>query len=137
MRRILSIAFVTGLCVVPSVVARAQAQAPPPTEQTAAPPAAATAPAAGEESAHSLFEPTWHEFLFGGRFSSVEGDPARFQRYQDLRDGLLFTGARYAFEQPQGEWSFRGLADNVGWRDQRYFADYERTGRFVVSGTWD
>ena len=28
-------------------------------------------------------------------------------------------------------------ADNVGYRDQRYFADYERTGRFVISGSWE
>ena len=25
----------------------------------------------------------------------------------------------------------------LGYRDQRYFADYERTGRFVISGLWD
>ena len=31
----------------------------------------------------------------------------------------------------------RVAADNVGWRDQRYSASYERTGRFVVSGLWD
>jgi Putative outer membrane beta-barrel porin, MtrB/PioB len=28
-------------------------------------------------------------------------------------------------------------ADNVGWRDQRFFGTYERTGRFVISGLWD
>ena len=41
----------------------------------------------------SLFEPTWRQFQIGGRFTSVDGDPARFQRYQDLRDGVLFTDA--------------------------------------------
>ena len=58
---------------------------------------------------------------FGGRWSSVSGDPARFQRYQDLRDGVLFTDARFAREDPDGNWLFRAAADNVGWRDQRYF----------------
>ncbi|MGH9147577.1 MAG: MtrB/PioB family outer membrane beta-barrel protein, partial [Vicinamibacterales bacterium] len=60
-----------------------------------------------------------------------------WQRYQDLRDGLLFTDLRYAREGPAGNWLFRAGADNVGWRDQRYFADYERTGRFVISGMFD
>jgi len=86
---------------------------------------------------HGLFDQTWHQFQFGARLNSIEGDPARFQRYQDMRDGALFTDARYAREAPEGDWLFRGAADNVGWRDQRYFADYERTGRFRVSGRWD
>jgi MtrB/PioB family decaheme-associated outer membrane protein len=146
MRRIALIPFVTGLCCcLAPVPVRAQAAGPTSAApQTAAPqpaqapaPAAAATPAAATETGRSLFEPTWHEFLVGGRFSSVDGDPARFQRYQDVRDGILFSGARYAVDQPQGDWSFRALADNVGWRDQHYFADYERPGRFVVSGTWD
>jgi MtrB/PioB family decaheme-associated outer membrane protein len=89
------------------------------------------------ESAGSLFDQTWHQFEFGGRATSVSGDPARFQRYQDLGSGVLFDAARYAREDPDGSWRFRAAADNVGWRDQRYFANYEKTGRFVVAGTWD
>src|SRR5262245_57798154 len=49
----------------------------------------------GPDITRGLFEPTWHQFQIGGRFSSVDGDPARWQRYQDLRDGVLFTDARY------------------------------------------
>ena len=85
----------------------------------------------------SLFEPTWRQFQIGGRLSSVSGDPARWQRYQDLRDGVSFTDARYEKEGPEGAWLFHAAADNLGYRDQRYFADYERTGRFVISGLWD
>ena len=33
-------------------------------------------------------------------------------------------------ESPEGDWLLRAAADNVGYRDQRYFADYQRTGRF-------
>jgi MtrB/PioB family decaheme-associated outer membrane protein len=99
---------------------------------------AATAPAEAEpEVLPSLFEPTWHQFMFGGRWSDVSGDPARWQRYQDLRDGVLFRDARFAREDPDGLWLFRAMADNVGYRDQRFFATYERTGRFVISGLWD
>jgi MtrB/PioB family decaheme-associated outer membrane protein len=73
----------------------------------------------------------------GGRFSSIDGDPARFQRYQDIRDGVLFTDARYARDDPGGAWLFRAAADNLGWRDGRYVAEYQRTGRFVISGMFD
>jgi MtrB/PioB family decaheme-associated outer membrane protein len=101
----------------------------------------AQAPAAGgpsdPEIVRGLFEPTWNQFQFGGRLSSVDGDPARWQRYQDLRDGVVFTDARYAREDVSGNWLFRSSADNIGYRDQRYFATYERTGRFVVSGLWN
>ena len=143
MRRIAPTPFLTGLCCLATVAVYAQTPAPTapaaPPQKAAAPdkPAAAEKPAAEPETQRSLFEPTWREFLIGGRFSNVDGDPARFQRYQDIRDGLLFSGARYAVDHPQGDYSFRALADNVGWRDQRFFADYDRPGRFIVSGNWD
>ena len=99
--------------------------------------AAQTPPAASPEPTGSLFDQTWHQFELGGRFSSINGDPARFQRYQDLRDGVLFTNARYGKEDPGGKWLFHSGADNVGWRDQRYFADYQRVGRLKISGLWN
>jgi MtrB/PioB family decaheme-associated outer membrane protein len=105
---------------------------PPATPQPPAP----AAPDAAAEITRSLFEPTWHQFAIGGRLSSVSGDPARFQRYEDIRDGILFTDARVAREDPAGAWFVRAAADNVGWRDQRFFGDYERPGRFVISGLW-
>jgi MtrB/PioB family decaheme-associated outer membrane protein len=118
-----------GLAIPPVVCAQ-----PPASGQ----PAAAPAPAAADaEPTRSLFEPEERQFELGARFSSLAGDPARWQRYQDLGDGVLFTNARYAREGPEGGWLFRAAADNVGWRDQRYSALYEQTGRFVVSGLWD
>ncbi len=108
-----------------------QASSPSPTQE------AAETPASDAEPSGSLFDPTWNQFFLGGRWSSVSGDPARWQRYQDLRDGLLFRDARFARENPDGIWRFQAGADNVGYRDQRFFANYERTGRFVVSGLWD
>jgi MtrB/PioB family decaheme-associated outer membrane protein len=100
-------------------------------------PAAPAAADAAEAAPRSLFEQTWRQFQFGGRFSSIDGDPARFQRYGDFRDGVLFTDARYAGEDPDGNYAFHTAVDNLGWRDQRFFGDYERPGRFVVSGLWD
>src|SRR3954467_4148 len=137
--------FVAGATAGPSSTADDQAKPPaaPPGTAGQPPPAPATAAqapapaAAAAETTHSLFDQTWHEFQFGARLTNIDGDPARFQRYQDVRDGVLFTDARYANEAPAGDWSFRAAADNVGWRDQRYFTDYQRTGRFTVSGLWD
>ncbi len=124
--------------------AAALAQATPPPSSTPPPAGAqaeqaapAQAPEPEADAPRSLFEPTWRQFDFGGRVSSVSGDPARWQRYQDFRDGVLFTNARFEHEDPNGAWLFHLGADNVGYHDQRYFADYERTGRFVISGLWD
>jgi MtrB/PioB family decaheme-associated outer membrane protein len=108
----------------------AQPTAPPTgTAQTAA----QTGPLA--EDSRSLFAPRWNMFQLSGRLSSITGDPARWQRYEDIRDGLLFTTARWLRETP--EWNLNAGADNLGWRDQRYFGNYERTGLFKIHGFWD
>ena len=82
-------------------VSSAAVPSPPPINQAApsaqaapAPPAAATGPL-GEEGFGSLFAPRWNMFQLAGRVSSIDGDAARYQRYEDLRDGLLFTGAKF------------------------------------------
>ena len=98
-------------------------------------PAQPAAPDPLAEGATSLFAPRWNMFQLSGRFSSVAGDPARWQRYQDLRDGLLLTEGRAAARNPGLDGTFG--ADNIGWRDQRYFGSYERVGLFKISGLWD
>ena len=137
MRRLLRIHVTCWLALAAPAAALGQtasssAQTPAPA-QTQAPAAASPTP----ETPRSLFDPTPRQFQIGGRFSSVDGDPARWQRYQDLRDGVLFTDARYAHDDAAGNWLFRATADNVGYRDQRYSANYQRTGAFVISGLWD
>jgi len=134
MRRFVPIDLICGLVVGLVMSSAASAQI---ASQQQTPPQQQPTPAPSTETQRSLFEQTWRQFQIGGRISSVSGDPARWQRYQDLRDGLLFTDARYAREDPGGLWLFRGGADNVGFRDQRFFGEYEQTGRFVVSGLWD
>ncbi len=113
--------------------ALAQAGAPPPA--TPAQPAAAS-PTAVDDTSRSLFELTDRELFIGGRVTGIDGDPARFQRYQDLRDGLLFSGLRYSFAPPDGAYTFRARANNLGWRDQEYFADYNRAGKLSVTGAY-
>ncbi len=104
----------------------------PPTTQTPAPPAA---PAAADAS-RSLFEPTAREFLIGGRITSVDGDPARYQRYQDQRDGLLFSNFRYSVAKPDGTWDFHARAENVGYRDQEFMGSFNRIGKLSLTGIW-
>ena len=99
-----------GLVGPPAAYAQNAVQAQPPSKPPADAPAkpqeAAAAPAAdaAEEGTRSLFAQTWRQFQFGGRVSSISGDPARFQRYGDFRDGVLFTDMRYGGEHPDGNY---------------------------------
>jgi len=103
------------------------------TAQTPNAPAAPAGPLTDDTK--SLFSPSWNSLQILGRLSSVSGDPARWQRYQDLRDGLLFTAART--ERATADFNVSAAADNVGWRDQRYVGSYERIGLFTLTGLWD
>ena len=118
--------------------ALAQGAAQPPAQPSTQAPAQPAAPAAADASdaSRSLFEPTSREFLLGGRVTSVDGDPARYQRYQDQRDGLLFSNFRYSFAQPDGTWDFDARAENVGYRDQEFMGSYGRIGKLSLSGSW-
>jgi MtrB/PioB family decaheme-associated outer membrane protein len=98
--------------------------------------AAVQVPAAAGDRGVSLFDPIWNQFELSGRWTSVEGDAARFQRFQDKRSGLLFTSARYSRDWSDGR-TLQATADNTGFRDQRYFGSYEQPGRLVISGLWD
>ena len=132
MRRLSFISIVLLAAVAAPQRAFAQAATTPPS-QTPAQPAAAS-PTGGDDTSRSLFAVTDRELFIGGRVSSIDGDPARYQRYQDMRDGLLFSGFRYSFAQPDGTYDFRARANNVGYRDQEYFATYNRAGKLSVTG---
>ena len=134
--RTFTAALILSLVLLPSAAVSGQQPTPKPTP-TPAPAPATPAAAAPAEDTRSLFEPTSRQFQIGGRLSSVEGDPARWQRYRDLRDGLLFTNARYEREWAETGQRFQVAADNVGWRDGRYLGMLERAGRFTVTGSWD
>jgi hypothetical protein len=53
----------------------------------------------------------------GGRFTSTDGDEARYERYRDLRDGV---NANFLYKKETGSWTFDLLARNIGYRDGRY-----------------
>jgi MtrB/PioB family decaheme-associated outer membrane protein len=72
---------------------------------------------------------------FGGRFSDINGDPARYQRYRDLRDGPFAKSI--TVNRRTADWTVFASAENVGYRDQRYFAEYRNVGKLQVSFLWD
>jgi MtrB/PioB family decaheme-associated outer membrane protein len=72
---------------------------------------------------------------FGGRFISIDGDEARFQRYRDLTPGALGSNAIYGHRTE--DWAIEARAWNVGYRDQKYTVDYTRVGRLTAAFTWD
>ncbi|HEY6509651.1 MAG TPA: MtrB/PioB family outer membrane beta-barrel protein [Vicinamibacterales bacterium] len=86
-------------------------------------------------TAPGLFAPAWNQLEMAVRATHVTGDAARFQRFQDMRSGPLFTGARYAREI--GGRAIQAGADNVGYRDQRYFGTLVQPGAWTLAAHWD
>jgi MtrB/PioB family decaheme-associated outer membrane protein len=74
---------------------------------------------------------------FSLRGTSFDGnsDPARFQRYRDLRDGGTVDALRYF--KDTDSYAFRAQADHVGYRDQRYYAAYNGFGKVKASFEWN
>ena len=88
---------------------------------------AAPAPAADEPTGAPL-DVNLRSVDFGVRITDVSGDEARYNRYQDKRTGPVVQGFRYTSENQDRLW--RAEADNIGYRDQRYSANFEQFGRF-------
>ena len=106
--------------------------------QPPAPPAAAApAPeAARRRHRQPLRADVGTELTFGGRWNSISGDAARFQRYQDHRDGVLRRRMRVPRREPVGA----GCSSSARTTSATAISaspDYERTGRFAMSGLWD
>jgi MtrB/PioB family decaheme-associated outer membrane protein len=103
----------------------APAQTPPPGQQ---PPPTPTTPAAP-------LSPRVGSVDFGVRVNSRSGDPARFQEFRDLRNGATLNRLRYTRDRET--WVFSAAADNVGYRDQRYAAQFDRFGTLRASFEWN
>jgi MtrB/PioB family decaheme-associated outer membrane protein len=74
---------------------------------------------------------------FGLRGSSFadNSDKARFQRYQDLRDGGFLDKIR--FRKTTDAYVFTAQADHVGYRDQRFSGAYNNYGKVKASFEWN
>lgn len=72
---------------------------------------------------------------FGVRGSVLSGDPARYQRFRDLGDGLYLE--RFRLSRARDRWLLELAADHAGREDQRYRAQYTRFGALKLSFMWD
>src|SRR5215208_753101 len=70
---------------------------------------------------------------FGARAGTTDGDEARYERYQDLRNGAF---SRIQFGRVTDQAVLNLGASNVGYRDQNYYANYNN-GRSRISGFFD
>lgn len=57
----------------------------------------------------------------GGRFTSTDGDEARYERYQDLRNG---ANVNILYNRTTENWTFDLSASNIGYRDGNYVANF-------------
>jgi MtrB/PioB family decaheme-associated outer membrane protein len=79
--------------------------------------------------------PTIGRVDFGFRGDSLTGDEARYNRFRDLREGAYLD--QFRFNKENGTWLFAASANNVGYRDQRYFAKFASIGKLKASFAWD
>ena len=95
-----------------------------------------TKPAAAQTTATpaSSFTPKLGWIDFGYRGDSMSGDEARYNRYRDLRDGATLNTFQLQKETEANY--FFARAENVGYRDQRYSANYQNIGRLKASFDW-
>jgi MtrB/PioB family decaheme-associated outer membrane protein len=118
-----TIIFVLGaLAVTLPAVTSAQSTLPVPTESR-------------EITAAAFSGRVFGDIEFGGRFSDINGDPARYQRYRDLRDGPFADNI--TFNRRSADWTIFASANHIGYRDQRYFVEYRNVGKLQVSFLWD
>lgn len=114
-----------ALLLASAAPAQAQQQPSPSTSQAAAQQTATPA---------SSFTPKFGWFDFGYRGDSVSGDEARYNRYRDLRDGATLN--MFQMKKETDTNYFFANAENVGYRDQRYSANYQNFGRLKASFDW-
>ncbi len=71
----------------------------------------------------------------GFRGTTVDGDSARYYRFKDWRDGGFVE--RFRFEKVTDASLWHAEANNVGYRDQRYFAEYQAIGKIKANAEWN
>lgn len=93
--------------------------------------ATAAVPAAAAE-----FGPTNQiEFGLRGTVFGAGSDKARFQRYQDFRDGGTIDRFRWA--KSTDGYVFKAEADHLGYHDQRFLGSYNNYGKVKASFEWN
>ena len=69
----------------------------------------------------------------GGRFTDVDGDEARYERYRDLQNGV---DANFLFGKETTSWTFDFLAKNIGYDDGRYVLNF-KSSKWKITALFD
>src|SRR5262249_32559377 len=75
------------------------------------------------------------DFGIRGTFFADGSDAARFQRYQDFRDGGTID--RFRFGKTTDRYVLKLEGDHVGYRDQRFAAAYHNYGNLKATFEWN
>lgn len=75
------------------------------------------------------------DFGIRGTAYGENSDEARYQRFQDLRNGPFLEGFRFGNSNENRAFDVR--AEHVGYRDQRYIANYNNFGKVKASFEWN
>src|SRR5262249_35633737 len=114
------------LLVSGSALAQDQDTSPAPQQSAVAP--AATAAEFGTA-------PNQIEFGYRGTRYTADSDEARYQRYQDLRNGPTVDRLRWG--KNTDRYLFKVEADHLGYRDQRFAGSYDSFGKVKAAFEWN
>ena len=100
---------------------------------TAALLAALAATAGAQSQPQQTPAPTNGTISVGGRFTDVDGDEARYERYRDLGNGI---DANFLFGKQTKDWAVDFLARHIGYEDGRYELAFS-SKRFKIKALFD
>ncbi|HSL20992.1 MAG TPA: MtrB/PioB family decaheme-associated outer membrane protein [Vicinamibacterales bacterium] len=100
--------------------------------QESAPTQSAFIPTAAQIAAPQGFTAS---FDAGTRFTDVDGDKYRFQRYRDFRNGLVLE--QFRLDRQGAGWTFNASGERLGGDDRRLAAVFRNGSKVRVSFSWD
>jgi hypothetical protein len=89
--------------------------------------------AGAQEKPQQETTPSSGQIDIGGRFTTTDGDEARYERYRDLRDGV---NANFLYNKETSGWTLDAFAKNIGYRDGRYELSFSNS-RIKFTGSFD
>jgi MtrB/PioB family decaheme-associated outer membrane protein len=103
--------------------------------QQATPPVAPTAPQTAPTSTDASAGATSGSFDFGGRGTTFTGDPARYNEFRDLSNGLFLDNFGTTIQK--SGWLFDLGGTHAGRKDALYSGEAVRPGRLRIWGSFD
>jgi hypothetical protein len=89
--------------------------------------------AGAQEKPQPETTPSTGRIDIGGRFTTTDGDEARYERYRDLRDGV---NANFLYNKETSGWTLDAFAKNIGYRDGHYELSFSNS-RIKFTGLFD